>query len=102
MPPPTPDWHPETIKARLRMGGFTLSGLSVSHGLHPATVSTVLRRPAARVQAIIAAALETDPRIIWPSRYLADGSPRRRGASPGRRNTAGRPAARDCQIGVAA
>lgn len=102
MPAPPADWHPEEIKARLRMRGTTLAALSLAHGLHAATVSAVLRRPAARVQAIIADALGIDPRRIWPSRYLADGSPRRRGASPAGRHAIRRPAARDCQIGKAA
>lgn len=102
MPPPATDWHPEKIKAALRIRGITLSALSLSGGLHHTTVSAVLRRPAARVQALIADALQTDPRIIWPSRYLPDGTPRRSGPSPRRRNATGRPAARDCQIAAAA
>ncbi len=73
------DWHPERVKAALRMRGITLSALSLRHGLNQNTVGIVLRRPAARVQAIIAAALQLTPQTIWPSRYEADGTPRRRG-----------------------
>jgi Ner family transcriptional regulator len=72
------DWHPEDVKAALRKRGIVLTHLAVEHDLHPNTVSTVLRRPAARVQAIIAGCLGVDPQTIWPSRYNADGSPRRR------------------------
>ena len=91
-----PDWHPEDVKAALRKAGHTLSGLSVEKGYSPSAVGRVLRRPAARVQAVIAAALEKKPQDIWPSRYHADGTPRRRGqysrprAAAQRQNAKGR------------
>lgn len=76
---PKPDWHPEDVKAALRKVGQTLSGLSQSNGYSTSTVGCVLRRPAAGVQAVIAAVLKMKPQDIWPSRYHADGTPRRRG-----------------------
>lgn len=76
--PPPEDWHPEDVKAALRKRGITLTALSRQHGYSTNCVGAVLRRPAATVQEVIAAALELDPRNIWPSRYNPDGSPRRR------------------------
>lgn len=78
MPKPRPDWHPEDIKAALRKKGVTLTALSVKHGWAKGTASVVLHRPAASVQAAIAAVIGKPPQAIWPSRYNADGTPRRR------------------------
>jgi len=78
MPKPRPDWHPEDIKAALRKRGVTLTALSVKHGWAKGTAAVVLRRPAASVQAAIAAVIGKPPQAIWPSRYNADGTPRRR------------------------
>lgn len=74
-----PDWHPEDVKAALRKKGFTLSRLSLQHGFHHSMMTRVVHEGrSAKVQAIIAAALRTTPQTIWPSRYNADGTPRRR------------------------
>lgn len=78
MPKPRPDWHPEDVKAALRKRGVTLTALSLRHGWSRTTAAVVLRRPAASVQAAIAAVIGKPPQAIWPSRYNADGTPRRR------------------------
>lgn len=79
-PRPRPDWHREDIKAALRKRGHTLISLSRSLGLVDSNVTRILATGrSARVQALIANILDVPPQVIWPSRYNADGTPRRRG-----------------------
>lgn len=76
---PRPDWHPEDVKAALRKRGSTLRALSLEHGFSEGMVRRVIGSGrSARVQAIIAEILGRQPQAIWPSRYNADGTPRRR------------------------
>lgn len=76
---PRPDWHPEDVKAALRKKGTTLTALSLQNGFSECLVRRVIGSGrSARVQAIIADILGTKPQAIWPSRYNADGTPRRR------------------------
>lgn len=79
-----PGMHPEDIKAAMRKAGTPPSALSARLGLNPSTVGLVIRREcSARVQAEIADIIGIPPQAIWPSRYLPDGSPRRRGRQVG-------------------
>jgi Ner family transcriptional regulator len=79
MPRPRPDWHPEDVKAALKKQGITFKGLSLEHGFHESMVRRVIHDGrSATVQAIIANLLRMKPQAIWPSRYNADGTPRRR------------------------
>ena len=71
------DRHPEDIKAMIRKRGITLEALSEQLGYSRVAVGITLRRPWPSVQAGIAAFLNLDPVAIWPSRYEADGRPRR-------------------------
>jgi Ner family transcriptional regulator len=64
------DWHPEEIKAAIRMRGSTLTKLGKPHGYNSrAAVSAALRRPWPKLEAIIAEFLGMQPETIWPSRY---------------------------------
>jgi Ner family transcriptional regulator len=69
------DWHPEDIKAAVRRTGITLMELAAQDGLAKQACSTTLMRPWPRVQAIIAARIGVEPKVIWPSRYDAHGNP---------------------------
>ena len=63
------DWHAEQVKAAVRMRGKTLAQLSREAGLAPDTMRNVFRCHIPRYEQIIAGYLETEPRLIWPSRY---------------------------------
>lgn len=76
------DWHPEAIKAAIRISGTTLSQLSVEHGYAREAVRISLRKPWPAVEAIVAARLGRPPHEIWPTRYDASGNSLRR--PPGR------------------
>lgn len=73
------DWHPADVMAALRKTeeGWTLRGLSLASGYSANAVGVALRRSWPAVELIIANALDVHPRQIWPSRYTADGLPRR-------------------------
>ncbi len=77
MTPRPKDWHPEDIKAAVRKTGATLSDLSRAAGLSDGAAKRALDTPWPRVEAIIASRLGVRPQDIWPSRYDADGLPRR-------------------------
>lgn len=63
------DWHPADIIAGLRKKGTSLAALSRSSGLSSSTLANALSRPWPKGELIIAQALDTDPWVIWPSRY---------------------------------
>jgi len=63
------DWHPADIIAGLRKKGTSLAAESRKNGLSSSTLANALIRSWPKGESIIAAALETDPWIIWPSRY---------------------------------
>lgn len=71
------DWHRADIKAAVQKAGMTMSQLAREAGycrdnqLHDA-----LRRPWPKGERIIANALGTHPKAIWPSRYHDDGTPK--------------------------
>ena len=71
------DWHPEDIKAAIRKTGVTMEVLSAAGGFSRSSVGIALRRPIPKVEAWIARHLGVRPQDIWPSRYDADGQPRR-------------------------
>lgn len=66
-------WH--EIKARLEARGLTLSRVAEDVGLSSSAGRKVKTVPIPRVQEAIAAALDTIPQTLWPSRYLPDGRP---------------------------
>lgn len=70
-------WHPEEIKAAIRMRGKTMSELSIANGYHESTVRQVLRKPWPAIERLVADFLGVDPQEIWPERYGPDGMPNR-------------------------
>ncbi len=68
------DWHPAKVKMELHMRGITLSGLAEAHGLtSSSTISAALTRSYPANEKRIADAIGVHPKVIWPSRYEADG-----------------------------
>lgn len=63
------DWHPEEVKAAVRMNGTSLSELSREHGYADSAAGLALRQPWPAVEKIIASFLKKRPWEIWPSRY---------------------------------
>jgi len=75
--PAQKDWHKADIKAAIEKAGYTLRELSRLHGYSPTYFAEALHRPIPRAQAILAEAIGIAAPKIWPSRYEADGSPKR-------------------------
>lgn len=71
---PPADWHPADVIAALKKRGTSLRKLALAHGYAPRSLHKALSSPWKRGEEIIAAALGAEPRSIWPSRFLADGS----------------------------
>lgn len=84
------DWHPADIKAALEKAGWSLRRLSVHHGLGAQSLQKCLHQPWPRAEHLVAAAIGKQPRHLWPSRYNADGSPKR-GRAPKYTNCGARP-----------
>lgn len=70
-------WHPEEIKAAIRMRGSTMAELSRQNGYVDSVVKQVLRKPWPAVEKIVADYLGVAPQTIWPDRYGPDGMPNR-------------------------
>ncbi|MDD2867719.1 helix-turn-helix transcriptional regulator [Neomegalonema sp.] len=70
-------WHPEEIKAAIRMRGSTMAELSRRNGYGEGTVRQALHRPYPAVERIVADHLGVAPEVIWPDRYGPDGTPNR-------------------------
>lgn len=69
------DWHPADIKAALHKKGITLKGIADAYGLtSSSTLSSVFTRSYPLNEKRIADAIGVHPKVIWPSRYNADGS----------------------------
>lgn len=70
------DWHPERIKAALRIeAGLTLKRLALLHGLKDSSsLSAALVRSHPLNEMRIAEALKRPPQEIFPSRYFEDGT----------------------------
>lgn len=77
MPDPDAAWHPELIKAQLRIRHPSLAALARQWGVSKQLISVVLRHPSAsiRIERRIAAELGTTPQAIWPDRWDAAGEP---------------------------
>lgn len=71
---PNGDWHPEEIKAAVRMRGSSFEGLSRAGRLSEGACRVAARRPHFEGEKAIAAFLDLSPRRIWPSRYRKNGS----------------------------
>jgi lambda repressor-like predicted transcriptional regulator len=65
-------WHPERIKAELRMRDVSLKEMAAQLNVTPSVVSTAIRyrnRRNRRVEQAVAARLKRSPAQIWPDRY---------------------------------
>ncbi|MBR0650360.1 transcriptional regulator [Roseomonas terrae] len=73
---PSGDWHPEEIKAAVRMSGraMSLQKLSRDSCLHPRACHRAIRTPHYWGELAIARQLRLKPADIWPSRHEADGT----------------------------
>ncbi|GAB4182022.1 MAG: hypothetical protein OHK0024_21220 [Thalassobaculales bacterium] len=71
--PQSASWHPEQIKAAVRMRGVTLTALAVSRGLPPSACREALVRPRPAGERAIAAFLGVPLHELWPGRWHADG-----------------------------
>lgn len=71
---PPPDWHAADVIAALHKRGMSLRQLALTRGYAPRSLHKALSHPWKRAEEIIAAALGVEPRTIWPSRFLADGT----------------------------
>ena len=73
---PSGDWHPEEIKAAVRMSGrgMSLQKLARASGLHPRACHRALRMPHYLGELAVAQQLGLTPADIWPSRHEADGT----------------------------
>lgn len=77
-------WHPADIVAQLRKRGWSLRRLSTHHGYAPTVLSTALRLPWPKGEALVAEAAGVPAQELWPDRYGPDGKPNRRpGPKPG-------------------
>jgi Ner family transcriptional regulator len=66
-------WHPEQIKAAIRMQGATLSKLARDAGLEESACRQALRRPTPSGEQVISAFLNVPLNQLWPERYAPDG-----------------------------
>jgi Ner family transcriptional regulator len=68
-------WHPEKIKAELRIKFGSLRAFAVSIDVAPSNVSEAIKSPRAStpIEVKIAEALGVQPYEIWPTRWTRDG-----------------------------
>lgn len=71
---PSGDWHPEEIKAAVRIKGATLTGLALHAGLVENACRVAIDRPHFDGEMAIAEFLSLSPRTIWPSRFRRNGT----------------------------
>lgn len=67
------DWHPEKIKAEVRLRGVSLYQLDARAKLPRKTCARSLYQPHSKAERVIARLLGVAPATIWPSRYDAQG-----------------------------
>lgn len=74
---PTGGWHIEHIKAELRRRHGTLAALSATWGVNRNALSNVLAQPgySRTLERRIAEELKQPLHVIWPDRWLQDGTP---------------------------
>lgn len=78
--PADQDWHPADIKAALHKRGITLASIAQVNGMSSSSaLSSTFTRSYPLNERRIAAAIGVHPKVIWPSRYHADGTPKPRG-----------------------
>ena len=65
--------HPELIKARLRMAGYTLADVARETQTDPSTVRLALRKPSLAGEKAIAQIMGKPLHELFPERWPADG-----------------------------
>ena len=65
--------HPELIKARLRMAGYTLADVARETQTDPSTVRLALRKPSLAGEKAIAQIMGKPLHELFPERWTADG-----------------------------
>lgn len=65
--------HPEMIKARLRMAGYTLADVARKHDVGESAVRLALRGPSLSGEKAIAKTLKKPLHELWPERWTKDG-----------------------------
>jgi Ner family transcriptional regulator len=62
-------WHPELIKAAVRMRGETLTGLALKNGLPECSCRDALRTHRRAAEEVISAFIKVPLEELWPERY---------------------------------
>jgi Ner family transcriptional regulator len=62
-------WHPELIKAAVRMRGETLTGLALKNGLPECSCRDALRNHRRDAEEVISAFINVPREELWPERY---------------------------------
>jgi lambda repressor-like predicted transcriptional regulator len=72
---------PTEIKIRLIRNGISQAEIARRLNVAPCSVHEVIigRTVSHRIRVAIAEAIKTDIRLIWPSPYLTEGGPRKKG-----------------------
>lgn len=65
--------HPEMIKAKLRMAGYTLSDVARITQVDTSTVRLALRKPSLAGEKAIAAIMQKPLHELFPDRWTKDG-----------------------------
>lgn len=73
------DWHPADVVAALRKAGWTIRKLGAHLDISHQALSLALVKSYPASEKRIADILDVSPQTIWPSRYNADGSHKKRG-----------------------
>jgi Ner family transcriptional regulator len=63
------NWHPELIKAEVRMRAETLTGLAKKNGLAEDACRDALRTRRPNAEAVIAEFIGVPKEELWPERY---------------------------------
>lgn len=72
---PVKGMHSREIVCAVWMKGTNLTQLALDNNYSEAFLRMVLRRPNEKGERIIADCIGTEPHLIWPDRYHADGTP---------------------------
>lgn len=70
------DWHEADIIAAIRKKGTSLQRIARLRHYFPTTLHGALKRPYPKAERIIAEVIGVEPKVIWPSRYHDDGTPK--------------------------
>ena len=68
-------WHPELIKAEVRMRGTNLTKLAIENGMHRTALTKAIYEPLTKGEKIIADFLGVSLHELWPDRYDREGFP---------------------------